>query len=82
MAQVTDDFAMLVAFDEDGKIKWAQYPDGSKYSGPVASFDTEPLIDITLHRVEAFDVLVWDEKDAAGKPTRRMCTHWQCQRYW
>ncbi len=69
MATVTDDFEVLVAFDSQGLVKWVQYPDGTKFEEPVATFRTSPLSNITLHAVEELSVLIYER---AGQDQDRL----------
>lgn len=78
MATVTDDFKMLVAFDEDGQIKWVQYDDGDKHVKPEGSFyDDGPLKNISLHRVEELSIMIYEKSDG----TKVMCPHINCNRW-
>jgi hypothetical protein len=79
MAQVTvvDGFALLIAFDGNGDIIEVQYPDGDRYHQPLGSFDTSPLYNITLHRVEELSIMIYEKSDG----TRIMCPHKRCDRW-
>jgi hypothetical protein len=78
MAQVTDDFAILVAFNEDAGIAWVQYPDGSKYDKPIGTF--RDGIPFPVVWIEEFSMLIWEE-DQNGNIIRKLCPHWKCDRY-
>jgi hypothetical protein len=78
MATVTDDFAVLAAFDEQGHVKWVQYPNGRKFDEPVATFRETALSDVTLHAVEELSVLVYERADKV----KIACIHQACNRWW
>ncbi len=79
MATVTvmDGFALLIAFDSNAQIIEVQYPDGDRYQQPLGSYDTSPLTDVTVHRIEELSVMLYEKADK----TMVLCPHFKCNRW-
>ena len=86
---MANDPALLIAFDDNGDVIWVEPRGQSKVYDPQESFEDypeknvkgTPLTDINLLYVKAFDILIYEKKDADGKIIRMSCPHVRCRRY-
>jgi hypothetical protein len=77
---VVDTETVLTArFNRYGQLIEIETPDGRRANKPIQTFETTPLSNIDLKKVETFNVLVY--KDADTEDQELYCLHWRCRLY-